>query len=130
MPEDRAESPADRTGRTGAGAWPESNRARRAGRRDVEKRWDDPGAFRRAALYVAGVVVVAAVAVAAFLATGHDSMGWAVVPSAVLLVGGVAALVIAYRVYRRGGTWPIWHGAAWFLFALMLLTLGFPMTLA
>ncbi|MXP22151.1 hypothetical protein GIY30_12430 [Gordonia sp. HNM0687] len=109
---------------------PSATPADRAGRPDVEKRWDDPGAFRKAALYVAGVVVLAAVAVAAFLATGRDSMGWALAPPAVLLLGGVAALVIAYRVYRRGGTWPIWHGAAWFLFALMLLALGFPLTLA
>ena len=96
-------------------------------RRDVEKRWDDPSTLRRAALYVVGVVGVAAMGVVAFMSTGRDNLVWAVVGPAVLGLGGLAALVIAYRVYRGGGTWPIWHGAAWFLLALMLLALGFPM---
>lgn len=46
---------------------------------------------------------------------------------AVLFAGAVGAFYKTYRVWREGGTWPIWHGAGWFLLALTLLTLGLPM---
>ncbi|MEE3850320.1 hypothetical protein VZC37_08235 [Gordonia sp. LSe1-13] len=107
---------------------PERGLDRRVRQRDVEKRWDDPGAFRRAAFYVVGVLAVAAVMVALYLSVGRESVVWASGPPAVFLLGGVGALVIGYRVYRRGGTWPIWQGAAWFLLALLLAALSFPLT--
>ncbi|MGH3561097.1 MAG: hypothetical protein ACRDTN_04655 [Mycobacterium sp.] len=42
---------------------------------------------------------------------------------AILFCGGLWAFVRTYRVWRNHGTWWGWHGAGWFLFALMVLTL-------
>lgn len=96
------------------------------GERDVEKRWDDPGAFRRATLYCVCVVIVAFAAGAVFLGVNRANvLLGAMVPLAFLL-GGLGALIQGYRTYRRGGTWPVWQGAAWFLFALMLVSLFLP----
>ncbi|WP_074849841.1 hypothetical protein [Gordonia westfalica] len=96
------------------------------GRADVEKRWQDTGTYRSAALYVAAVVAVGAAACAIFLAVDRSNTILASLVPGVCAVGGLGALVIAYRTYRRGGTWPMWQGAAWFLFALMLVALSFP----
>ncbi|MBY4211595.1 hypothetical protein HQO42_07900 [Rhodococcus fascians] len=95
--------------------------------RDVEKRWNDPGAFRRAAGYCAGIVAVAAVITAVFFTADRSSTLLAAAVPAVCFLGGVGALAQGYRVYRSGGTWPIWQGAAWFLFTVMLLGLSMPM---
>ncbi|MED5803463.1 hypothetical protein VX037_20775 [Gordonia sp. Z-3] len=127
MTEDSSVVPPDPNGDDGTDDSADQRGQWQSQRRDVEKRWDDPSTLRRAALYVVGVLGVAAMGVVAFMSTGRDNLVWAVVGPAVLGLGGLAALVIAYRVYRGGGTWPIWHGAAWFLLALMLLALGFPM---
>ena len=48
----------------------------------------------------------------------------------ILFVGGVGALVQAYRVWRAEGVWPIWQGAGWFLLLLMLVCLGVPVAVA
>ncbi|WP_232717591.1 hypothetical protein [Gordonia metallireducens] len=96
------------------------------GRQDVEKRWQDTGSYRSAALYVAAVVGVGAIACAIFLAVDRTNMVLGSLVPGVFVLGGIGALVIAYRTYRRGGTWPMWQGAAWFLFALMLVSLAFP----
>jgi hypothetical protein len=42
----------------------------------------------------------------------------------ILFMGGLWAFVRTYRVWRREGTWWGWHGAGWFLFTLMVLTLS------
>src|SRR6185312_4246902 len=42
----------------------------------------------------------------------------------ILFAGGLWAFVCTYRVWRREGTWWGWHGAGWFLFTLMILTLS------
>lgn len=94
--------------------------------RDVEKRWRDPAALRHAALYVVTAVGVAAIALAVFLATGASNVVVAAIVPGVCLVGAIGALVVGYRSYRHGGTWPFWQGAAWFLFALMLVSLSLP----
>lgn len=96
------------------------------GRADVEKRWQDTGSYRSAALYVVAVVALGAVACAVFLAVDPANIALASLVPGVFLLGGIGALVNAYRTYRRGGTWPMWQGAAWFLFALMLVALAFP----
>lgn len=96
------------------------------GRADVEKRWQDSGSYRSAALYVVAVVVLGAIACAIFLAVDRGNMILASLVPGVFLLGGIGALITAYRTYRRGGTWPMWQGAAWFLFALMLVSLSFP----
>ncbi|MCJ0902084.1 hypothetical protein [Rhodococcus sp. ARC_M6] len=114
-----------------------------AGRRngsDTEKRWSDPEEFRRAAIFTIVVVGTALVVLLLdALAVGRQSGGsesggsesgisgigiLAFAPSAVFLIGGLAAFVQTYRVWRRGGTWPIWQGAGWFLMVLMLFSLG------
>lgn len=105
---------------------------------DVEKRWTDPGVFRRAALYVGAVLVVAAVVfgIAVLYASSRcgdaesqlcDGPSQAAVligPSAVGLLGGIGAFVQTFRQWRRGRNWPIWQGAGWFLFVLVLCYLG------
>ncbi|ORM33407.1 hypothetical protein [Williamsia sp. 1135] len=91
---------------------------------DVEKRWNDPAAFRGAALYVVAVVLVAAVWLVVALTVGSGGFTWTFGVTVILLCGGIGALVQAYRVWKRAGTWPIWQGAGWFLFALMLASLG------
>ena len=119
-----------------------------AGRRngsDTEKRWSDPEEFRRAAIFTivvvgAALVVLLLDALAASRQSGGSESGGgesgggesgisgigilAFAPSAVFLIGGLAAFVQTYRVWRRGGTWPIWQGAGWFLMVLMLFSLG------
>ncbi|PTR28675.1 hypothetical protein C8K36_10336 [Rhodococcus sp. OK519] len=109
--------------------------------RDVEKRWSDPRTFRRAVLFDAITIVLALVAMAVTISVGSSSGDCApgegrlctdtarivvvvVVPSALLLLGGIGAFVQAYRAWRRDGTWPIWQAAGWFLFVLMLVYLG------
>lgn len=82
------------------------------GRNDVEKRWDDPPTFRAAMFYVAGVVVVAAVAATIYLAGNRASLLLASMVPGVCLLGAIGALIQGYRTYRRGGTWVIWQGAA------------------
>ncbi|NMM84563.1 hypothetical protein B2J88_09335 [Rhodococcus sp. SRB_17] len=113
--------------------------ARRNGR-DTEKRWSDPEEFRRAAIFT---IVVVGTALAVLLLdalavnrqsgdsesgggeSGMSGIGiLAFAPSAVFLIGGLAAFVQTYRVWRRSGTWPIWQGAGWFLMVLMLFSLG------
>jgi hypothetical protein len=93
---------------------------------DVEKRWHDPATMRAALRYVAGVLVVAAVAFAASMAIDRYSLVWTSATPAVLLVGGIGAFVKTYRVWRTAGTWPIWQGAGWFLLSVMLLSLSIP----
>ena len=99
---------------------------REMGRRDVEKRWRDPRAIQHAATYDGAVIGIAAVAVAVFLAAGASSVVIAALVPGVCLLGGIGALWIGYRSYRHGGTWPVWQGAAWLLFALMLVSLSLP----
>ena len=97
-------------------------------RNDVEKRWHDPGMFRAAVTYVVCVVAVAGVAFAATVAW-RSLMAGILVP-VILFVGGVGALVQAYRVWKAEGVWPIWQGAGWFLLCLMLVCLGVPVAVA
>ena len=50
----------------------------------------------------------------------------AILVPGVLFAGGVGAFIQTYRVWKFRGTWPIWHGAGWFLFMLFLLCLSVP----
>ncbi|WP_280251285.1 hypothetical protein [Nocardia abscessus] len=106
---------------------------------DVEKRWHDPRGFRRAATYVASVLTTATLVFLLILlwaaqreCAGEDRLlcddaaQVAIVlgPSVVLLIGGIGAFVETYVQWRRGRTSPIWQGAGWFLFILMVVYLG------
>lgn len=92
----------------------------------TEKRFDKPGAFRAAALYASVVVAVAALAFALYAFGARDSVYAAVLVPAVLFIGGVGALVQAYRVWKAGGGWFPWQGVGWFLLLLMLVALAIP----
>jgi hypothetical protein len=94
--------------------------------RDVEKRWHDPPAFRHAVSYGVGVIVVAGIAFVVFAKVDKTSVILASTVPAILFLGGAGAFLQAYRVWKRGGTWPIWQGAGWFLLTLMLLCLSIP----
>ncbi|KUI27552.1 hypothetical protein AU196_19680 [Mycobacterium sp. IS-1742] len=93
---------------------------------DVEKRWRDPQTFRAAVKYDVAVIAVAAVCFAAYAIPDDRSLIAAVLVPVVLFAGGVGAFVQTYRVWKLRGTWPIWHGAGWFLFMLFLLCLSVP----
>jgi hypothetical protein len=104
------------------------HRNRRTERYDQRRReaLARPGRVSGRGSYVAVVVVVAGVAFAAFALIDRRSLLWASATPAVLLVGGVGAFVKTYQVWRAEGTWPIWQGAGWFLFSLMLVSLSIP----
>ncbi|WP_210749238.1 hypothetical protein [Nocardia vermiculata] len=107
---------------------------------EVSTRWSDPPSFRHAATYVGAVLVLAAVLAGA-------TFGWAasrdrcanaeqvlcdtsarlvvgLAPGIVLLLGGIGAFVITIRQWRAGRPWPVWQGAGWFLFAVMVVYLA------
>ncbi|KDE12020.1 hypothetical protein [Rhodococcus aetherivorans] len=104
---------------------------------DVEKRWRDPRTARAAVRYAAVIVAAALLLMAAvviwaavsgdrcadeefLVCTDPARLVLAIGPTAILLLGAVGAFVQTYRVWRSGGTWPIWHGTGW---GLMVLTL-------
>jgi hypothetical protein len=107
---------------------------------DVEKRWHDPGMFRRAVRY--SIIVLAAAALVFAVidewatrreACGRaertfcDSTSQAAVlggPGLVLMLGTVGAFVATYRVWRAHRAWPIWQGAGWFLLTITLAYLA------
>lgn len=92
----------------------------------TEKRFDKPGAFRAAAIYALAVVVLAGLAFALYAFGARDSVYAAALVPVFLFLGGVGALVQAYRVWRAGGGWFPWQGAGWFLLLMMLATLALP----
>ncbi|QIS11835.1 hypothetical protein [Nocardia arthritidis] len=106
---------------------------------DAEKRWRDPRSARRAMRYgivvlvCAGIVFGATVGWAAqrpqclsqrMLCDGPAQTAVVFGPAVVLLLGGIGAFVQTYLAWRRREGWPIWQGAGWFLFTLMLVYLG------
>ncbi|RBO93709.1 hypothetical protein [Nocardia puris] len=106
---------------------------------DVEKRWSEPGTFRRAVRYDLGVIAVAALVAAVTMvwAARRDvcldgpilcdtpaRLAVVLGPGLVLLAGGIGAFVLTVRTLRRGGAWPIWQGAGWFLLVLMVFYLA------
>jgi len=93
---------------------------------DVEKRFDRPGTFREAALYVGAVVAAAGVVFAVYATTWRESVVVASMVPATLLAGGIGAFVKTYRVWKEEGAWPAWQGAGWFLLTLMLVCLSIP----
>ena len=93
---------------------------------DVEKRWRDPQAFRSAVRYVVAVVAVAGICFAFYAIPDDHSLIAAVLVPGVLFAGGVGAFIQTYRIWKSRGTWPIWHGAGWFLFMLFLVCLSVP----
>jgi hypothetical protein len=97
---------------------------------DVEKRWNNKTTFRSAALYDAAVVLLAFGWLIICLVADPDSSMWLVGVPACLLLGGIGAFVQTYRVWKSDGSWPVWQGAGWLLFILMLLTLSLPVTAA
>ena len=93
---------------------------------DVEKRFDRPGTFHEAAVYVGVIVGIAGLVLAAWAFIARDSVVAASLVPAILLGGGIGAFVKTYRVWKEEGAWPAWQGAGWFLLTLMLVTLAIP----
>jgi hypothetical protein len=93
---------------------------------DVEKRWHDPRALRSAVTYVVVVVLLAAAAFTAFAITHPVAVIWSFGPSAVLFCGALGAFGKTYADWRAYRTWPIWHGAGWFLLTLTLVGFSVP----
>ena len=93
---------------------------------DVEKRWDQPGAFRAAATYAVVVVALAALAFAVYAMISKTSVVAASAVPAILFLGGVGAFVRTYRLWKAEGAWVAWHGAGWFLLISMLVSLSIP----
>ena len=93
---------------------------------DVEKRWDRPGTFRAAAIYIAFVVAVAGIVFTVYALTARDSVVVASLVPAILFAGGVGAFVKTYREWKVQGAWVAWQGAGWFLLTLMLVCLSIP----
>ena len=93
---------------------------------DVEKRFDRPGTFHEAAIYVGVVVAVAGVAFAIYAFAARESVIVASAVPVILFLGGVGAFVRTYRVWKAQGAWPAWQGAGWFLLVLMLVCLSIP----
>ena len=93
---------------------------------DVEKRFDRPGTFHEAAVYVGVIVVIAGLVFAAWAFAARDSVVAASLVPAILMGGGIGAFVKTYRVWKEEGAWPAWQGAGWFLLTLMLVTLAIP----
>jgi len=91
---------------------------------DVEKRWHDPAMFRAAVTYVAIVIALAGVALAA-TAVWRTLLPAILVPGT-LFLGGGGAFTRTCRVWRVEGAWPIWQAAGWFLLLLFLFVLGVP----
>jgi hypothetical protein len=46
---------------------------------------------------------------------------------AILLIGGLRAVVRTYQTWRKNETWWAWQGAGWFLMTLILLVLTMSM---
>ena len=94
-----------------------------------------------AALRFAGVIVAAAMAVLALgllwvsgckSGTGDDALAQCssvqrnllgIGSPLILLLGGLAAFLRTYQVWRARGRWWIWQGVGWFLLVLMLVVL-------
>ncbi|WP_067689129.1 hypothetical protein [Nocardia jejuensis] len=107
---------------------------------DVEKRWNDPPTVRLAVRYVVAVLVSTAIVAglalvwaasrqqcldtAAIRCDTSSKLVVGLVPGCVLLFGGLGAFVITFRYWRDGRAWPIWQGAGWFLFTVMVLYLS------
>ncbi len=92
----------------------------------AEKKLDKPGAWRAAAWYGSVVVGLAGLAFVFYAFGARDSVYAASLVPLFLFLGGVGALVRAYRVWKAGGGWVAWQGVAWFLLLLMLITLAVP----
>lgn len=108
---------------------------------DLEKRWTaDDQTFRRVAIYVAVVLAVGAVVFVitaiwtaqraaclnaeTMLCDTPAKTAVLVGPTVVLMLGGIGAFIQTYREWRRNKSWPIWQGAGWFLFTMMMVYLG------
>ncbi|WP_312870390.1 hypothetical protein [Gordonia asplenii] len=81
----------------------------------------DPS-LRQAVLHT---VVTAAFGVGTLIvaAASSDALRTALllIAPAIMLLGGLTALVRTYLAYRSGRRWGVWQGAAWFLLCLSLM---------
>ena len=98
--------------------------------RDAEKRWHDPPTVRKAITYVAAVIVLAAIAFALYALIDRTSVVYASSVPAIVLIGGIGAMVKTFLTWRKGGLWVAWQGAGWFLLTFFLVCLSVPWSAA
>ncbi|RMI30107.1 hypothetical protein [Nocardia stercoris] len=109
---------------------------------DVEKRWVNKPGGRQAVRFAVTVLVVAGVIFAIgaiWVANRHvcpagggtvcdtpSRIAVLFAPATVLLLGWLGAFAETVRQWRRGGNWPMWQGAGWFLLVLLIafVTIG------
>ncbi len=94
--------------------------------RDVEKRWHDPPTVRKAITYGVVVIALAGVAFASYALIDRTSVILASTVPAIVLIGGIGAMVKAYLTWRARGLWVAWQGAGWFLLTFFLVCLSVP----
>ena len=78
------------------------------------------GATTYAGAVLVGSLVVTALAMAG---TSHGTIArttLVIAPTAILLAGGIGAMVQTFLVYRRNGNYNAWHIAGWFLLIAMV----------
>jgi hypothetical protein len=98
--------------------------------RDVEKNWHDPPTTRKAIAYGVAVLAAAGIAFALFALIDRGSVVLAATVPAIILIGGIGAMVKAYLTWRQGGLWVVWQGAGWFLLTFFLICLSVPWSVA
>lgn len=107
---------------------------------DVDKHWSDPEGSRQVVRFGVAVLATAALtgvviaiwaatrdaceAAEAMLCDGASQAAMVVGPALVLAAGWIGAFVITFRRWREGRVWPIWQGAGWFFFFLLLAYLS------
>ncbi len=92
----------------------------------AEKRFNQPGSFRAAALYTLAVVALAGIAFALYAFGARSSVYAATLVPVFLFVGGVGAFFKTYREWKADRGWAAWQGAGWFLLLLFLVALAIP----
>ena len=92
----------------------------------TEKRFNQPGSFRAAALYTLAVIALAGIAFALYAFGDRASVFSASLVPVFLFAGGIGAFIWTYREWKAGGGWAAWQGAGWFLLLLFLVALAIP----
>ncbi|MGC4933927.1 hypothetical protein ACLQ3C_09610 [Gordonia sp. DT30] len=84
----------------------------------------EPPPIRQAVTYGA-VVIALGIATLVVALLSADGLRTVLVIAAPLVVGvgGLGALWRTFTVWRAGGRWQVWQGAAWFLLALFVVFL-------
>lgn len=80
--------------------------------------------FRAIVIHIA-VTVVFGLGLLLVAHASSDSLQTALIIASpvVVMIGAIAMLVRAYRVWKSGGRWQLWQGGAWFLLVFFIIML-------